>query len=306
MRSGHNGGVNEETAGRLVLAGSPIGDVRDASPRLGLVLAGADIIAAEDTRRLRTLCARLGVTPPGRVVSYFEGNEVERTPGLVQAMRDGATVVVVTDAGLPSVSDPGYRLVRAAVEAGLPVSAVPGPSAALTALVVSGLPVRRFCFEGFPPRKPGERARHLASLAHEPRTMIFFEAPHRLAVFLAAAAEAFGDGRPGAVCRELGKPFEEVRRGPLAELAAWAQAGVRGEVSVVIGGWEGGADEAGDALAAGVAAVEAAVAAGLPLSSAVAQVAAVRGLRRKTLYDAALADHLPETSAGAGDSSGVK
>jgi 16S rRNA (cytidine1402-2'-O)-methyltransferase len=171
-----------------VLAGTPIGDSSDASPGLIEALTGADLIAAEDTRRLRTLLARLGVTTTARVVSYFEGNEAARTPELVTAMLDGATVVVATDAGMPSVSDPGYRIVVAAIEAGVRVTAVPGPSAVLTALAVSGLPVDRFCFEGFLPRKAGERSRRLADLSREPRTMVFFEAPHRTAEMLTAAA----------------------------------------------------------------------------------------------------------------------
>lgn len=275
--------------GGLILAGSPIGDPRDASPHLAEVLADADIVAAEDTRRLRRLCDRLGIALGGRVVSYFDGNEADRTPGLVQAMADGATVVVVTDAGMPSVSDPGYRLVRASLDAGIEVSAVPGPSAALTALAISGLPVRRFCFEGFPPRKTGERASYLATLAREQRTMVFFEAPHRLAGFLEACAAVFGPDRPAAICRELTKPYQEVVRGPLSELCDWAQGDVLGEVTVVIGGWQGLDPAAADeALAAGMAAVASSMADGVSASSAVAMVAASHGLRRKTLYDAVL------------------
>ena len=167
------------TTGVLVLAATPIGDPRDAAPRLAQEIAGADVVAAEDTRRLRRLCAELGVTPGGSVVSYHEHNEASRTPELVERLRGGARVVVVTDAGMPSVSDPGYRLVSAAIESGVPVTCVPGPSAVLMALAVSGLPVDRFCFEGFLPRKGGERARALAALAGERRTMVFFEAPHR-------------------------------------------------------------------------------------------------------------------------------
>ena len=178
------------------------------------------MVAAEDTRRLKRLTTDLGVVVRGRVVSYFEGNEATRTAGLVEALEAGERVLLVTDAGMPSVSDPGYRLVAAAVERDIVVTAVPGPSAVLTALAVSGLPVDRFCFEGFLPRKAGERSRRLASLAAEPRTMVFFEAPHRTEVALAAMASAFGDDRRGAVCRELTKTHEEVRRGGLAELAA--------------------------------------------------------------------------------------
>ncbi|MFD7449086.1 16S rRNA (cytidine(1402)-2'-O)-methyltransferase [Kitasatospora sp. NPDC059827] len=222
--------------GVLVLAGTPIGDVSDAPPRLLTELATADVIAAEDTRRLRRLTQALGVTPAGRVVSYFEGNEVGRTPELVEALLGGARVLLVTDAGMPSVSDPGYRLVAAAVEADVKVTAVPGPSAVLTALALSGLPVDRFTFEGFLPRKTGDRARQLATVAAEPRTMVFFEAPHRIAEALAAMADAFGPQRPAAVCRELTKTYEEVKRGPIGELAAWAADGVRGEITVVVAG----------------------------------------------------------------------
>ncbi|MER6299352.1 16S rRNA (cytidine(1402)-2'-O)-methyltransferase [Kitasatospora sp. NPDC001539] len=222
--------------GVLVLAGTPIGDVSDAPPRLLTELAAADVIAAEDTRRLRRLTQALGVTPTGRVLSYFEGNEVARTPELVEALLGGARVLLVTDAGMPSVSDPGYRLVAAAVAAEVKVTAVPGPSAVLTALALSGLPVDRFTFEGFLPRKTGDRARQLASIAAEPRTMVFFEAPHRIAEALAAMAEAFGPERPAAVCRELTKTYEEVKRGPIGELAAWAADGVKGEITVVVAG----------------------------------------------------------------------
>lgn len=270
--------------GRLVLAGTPIGDVEDASPRLRRLLAEADVIAAEDTRRLQGLLQRLGVTSSARVVSYFEGNEAARTPGLIDAVRDGATVLLITDAGMPSVSDPGYRLVSAAVEAGVPVTAVPGPSAVLTALAVSGLPVDRFCFEGFLPRKAGERGRRLAALAREERTMVFFEAPHRLAAFLADAATALGAGRPAAVCRELTKTYEEVRRGGLGDLADWAAQGVRGEITVVIAGRA--AEEADPADLVGD--VEAMVAEGQKLKPAVAEVAERAGVPRNALYQAVL------------------
>ncbi|PNG16456.1 16S rRNA (cytidine(1402)-2'-O)-methyltransferase, partial [Streptomyces cahuitamycinicus] len=211
--------------GTLVLAGTPIGDTADAPPRLAEELAGADVIAAEDTRRLRRLTQALGVTPKGRVVSYFEGNESARTPELVEELVGGSRVLLVTDAGMPSVSDPGYRLVAAAVERDVRVTAVPGPSAVLTALALSGLPVDRFCFEGFLPRKAGERLGRLREVAGERRTLVYFEAPHRLDDTLSAMAEVFGAGRRAAVCRELTKTYEEVRRGGLGELAAWAAEG---------------------------------------------------------------------------------
>jgi 16S rRNA (cytidine1402-2'-O)-methyltransferase len=274
--------------GVLVLAATPIGRPDDAPPRLARELAGADVVAAEDTRRLKRLAADLGVTVGGRVVSYFEGNEASRTGALVDALEAGERVLLVTDAGMPSVSDPGYRLVAAAVERGLPVTAVPGPSAVLTALAVSGLPVDRFCFEGFLPRKAGERARRLTSLADEPRTMVFFEAPHRTEAALTAMAEAFGGDRPGAVCRELTKTHEEVRRAGLADLVAWAAAkegGVRGEVTIVVAGATGGADVPTDpaSLAALVAEAEAE---GLTRKDAILDVARRAGLPKREVYDA--------------------
>ncbi|WP_033258365.1 MULTISPECIES: 16S rRNA (cytidine(1402)-2'-O)-methyltransferase [Kitasatospora] len=279
--------------GVLVLAGTPIGDVEDAPPRLRAELAGADVIAAEDTRRLRRLTQALGVVPAGRVVSYFEGNEVARTPELVAALLDGSRVLLVTDAGMPSVSDPGYRLVDAAVAAGIKVTAVPGPSAVLTALALSALPVDRFTFEGFLPRKAGDRARQLAQVAAEPRTMVFFEAPHRIAETLAAMAEAFGAERSAAVCRELTKTYEEVRRGPLAELAAWAADGVRGEITVVVAGAPPAApEEVGPAeLARRVARREEA---GERRKEAIAAVAVELGLRKSVVFDAVVAaKHAP-------------
>ena len=214
--------------GRLVLGGAPLGQPGDVGPRLREVMATADVLAVEDTRRLHRLASDLGVTFTGRVVTFHETVEKARLPGLMAALADGATVLLLTDAGMPSVSDPGYTLVRAAIEAGVPVTSVPGPSAVTTALAVSGLPVDRFCFEGFLPRKGGERRSALAGLAQERRTMVFFESPHRLADALTDAAAAFGSEREAAVCRELTKTYEEIRRGPLAELAAWAADGCQG------------------------------------------------------------------------------
>ncbi|SDP39500.1 16S rRNA (cytidine1402-2'-O)-methyltransferase [Pedococcus dokdonensis] len=271
-------------AGVLVLAATPIGDPRDAAPRLGAELETADVVAAEDTRRLRRLCADLGVTPTGAVLSYHEHNEASRTAELVERLRGGARVVVVTDAGMPSVSDPGYRLVDAAVAAGVRVTCVPGPSAVLMALAVSGLPVDRFCFEGFLPRKPGERARGLEALAGERRTMVFFEAPHRIDATLAAMADAFGPDRRAAVCRELTKTYEEVRRGGLAELAAWAAEGVRGEITVVVAG----ASPVVTTVEKALPGIQERVAAGERLKDVCADVAAATGLSKKQLYDAAV------------------
>lgn len=270
--------------GVLVLAATPIGQVGDAPPRLAHELATADVVAAEDTRRLRRLAGDLGLEIGGRVVSYFEGNEESRTPVLLEALLAGDRVVLVTDAGMPSVSDPGYRLVVAAVEHDVRVTAVPGPSAVLTALAVSGLPVDRFCFEGFLPRKAGERSRRLDGLRTEERTMVFFEAPHRTAAALAAMADSFGDERPGAVCRELTKTYEEVRRGGLRELAAWAADGVRGEVTVVVAGAEGAPEVADDpeSLAAAVAAEEED---GMSRKEAIATVAKRAGVPKRVVYD---------------------
>ncbi|MET8487805.1 16S rRNA (cytidine(1402)-2'-O)-methyltransferase [Streptomyces tendae] len=274
--------------GTLVLAGTPIGDVQDAPPRLAAELAGADVVAAEDTRRLRRLTQALGVAPAGRVVSYFEGNESARTPELVEELAGGARVLLVTDAGMPSVSDPGYRLVAAAVERGVRVTAVPGPSAVLTALALSGLPVDRFCFEGFLPRKAGERLTRLREVAEERRTLVYFEAPHRLDDTLAAMAEVFGTDRRAAVCRELTKTYEEVKRGGLGELAAWAGEGVRGEITVVVeGAPEQGPEEVGaEELVRRVRVREEA---GERRKEAIAAVAAQVGVPKREVFDAVVA-----------------
>ncbi len=272
--------------GRLVLVGAPLGNPGDASERLRTVLASADVVAAEDTRRLRRLARDLGVAVPGRLVSYFEGNEDRRTPELVEELRGGATVAVVTDGGMPGISDPGYRLVRAAIEAGVPVTAAPGPSAVTTALALSGLPTDRFCFEGFPPRRPGERRAHLAELATERRTLVFFEAPHRVAATLADLAAAFGADRPAALCRELTKTYEEVLRRPLGALAEWAAADPpRGEITLVVAGAPAASavrpDDAG--LRAAVAGHEAG---GTPRRDAIALVAREYGLPKREVYQA--------------------
>ena len=272
-------------AGLLVLAATPIGRVADAPPRLAEELGTADVVAAEDTRRLKRLAADLDVTVTGRVVSYFEGNETARTPQLLDALRSGERVLLVTDAGMPSVSDPGYRLVAAAVAEDLAVTAVPGPSAVLTALAVSGLPVDRFCFEGFLPRKAGERSRRLADLAAEQRTMVFFEAPHRTAAALGAMAEALGDDRPAAVCRELTKTHEEVRRGPLRDLVAWAEGGVRGEVTIVVQGATSVA-EVGDDPALWRDLVAELETGGMPRKQAILDVARRAGVPKREVYDA--------------------
>jgi 16S rRNA (cytidine1402-2'-O)-methyltransferase len=277
----------EPLSGRVVLAATPLGDAGDASARLLAALATADVVAAEDTRRLRSLAAALGVTVAGRVISHYDAVEAARLPRLLEDVRAGRTVLVVTDAGMPAVSDPGYRLVAAAAAEGLRVTCLPGPSAVTTALVLSGLPCERFCFEGFAPRRGGERRRWLTTLVAEPRATVFFESPHRLADTLADAVEVLGAERAAAVCRELTKTHEEVLRGPLAELAEWAAEGpVRGEITVVLAGAAPAAAPSVDSL---VGAVEERVADGERLKDAVAVVAEAAGVPKRDLYAAALA-----------------
>jgi 16S rRNA (cytidine1402-2'-O)-methyltransferase len=276
--------VVDDGKGRVVLVGAPLGNTGDASARLREILTSADVVAAEDTRRLARLARDLDITIRGRVVSYFEGNEERRTPDLVDALRAGAVVAVVTDGGMPSVSDPGYRLVRAALDAGFAVTAAPGPSAVTTALAVSGLPSDRFVFEGFLPRSGSARRARLKELAAEPRTMVFFEAPHRIADALADLAVAFGADRAAAVCRELTKTYEEIRRGPLAELADWAaEREPRGEITVVVAGAAAGPGERppDEELRAAVARREAD---GDSRRDAITAVAREYGLRKRDVY----------------------
>jgi 16S rRNA (cytidine1402-2'-O)-methyltransferase len=278
--------------GRLVLGGAPLGQPGDVGPRLREAMSSADVLAVEDTRRLHRLAADLGVSFTGRVVTFHESVERSRLPGLLAALAEGQTVLLITDAGMPSVSDPGYTLVRAAIDAGVPVTSVPGPSAVTTALAVSGLPCDRFCFEGFLPRKGGERRSRLASLADERRTMVFFESPHRLADALVDAAAAFGDSREAAVCRELTKTHEEIRRGPLSSLAEWAAEGVRGEITLVVAGATPGPVTLSPAeLAAEVAAEEAA---GATRKDAIRAVVVRTGLPRRTVYDAVVTSKPPQ------------
>lgn len=268
-----------------MLAATPLGDPGDASARLREALSSADVVAAEDTRRLARLAAALGVRVTGTVVSFYEDVEQARIPRLVADVRGGATVLVVSDAGMPAVSDPGYRLVAACVAEDLAVRCLPGPSAVLAALAVSGLPTDRFCFEGFAPRADGRRRTWLRTLATEPRTTVFFESPRRVAALLATAVEELGAHRPAALCRELTKTHEEVVRGPLGTVAAWAGArDVRGEVTVVLGPAPVVTVDP-DTLAA---AVLERVAAGERLKDAAAAEAATHGVSKKALYDAAL------------------
>ncbi|GAA4205381.1 16S rRNA (cytidine(1402)-2'-O)-methyltransferase [Actinocatenispora rupis] len=279
----------DDHRGQLVLAGAPLGNTADASERLRAALADADLVAAEDTRRLHRLAAELSVTLPPRIVSYFEGNEERRTPELLAELTAGTRVTLITDGGMPSVSDPGYRLVRAAIDAGVAVTAVPGPSAVTTALAVSGLPCDRFCFEGFPPRKPAERRSRYAELAAEPRTLVFFESPHRIAGSLADLAAAFGADRPAALCRELTKTYEQVRRGALGELAAGvADDPPRGEITLVVAGAPA-VPRVARSAAELAAAVDAQQATGLSRRDAIAAVAAETGTPRREVYAAAVA-----------------
>ena len=273
------------TPGRLLIAATPLGQPSDASARLVAALGSVDVIAAEDTRRIHSLAHALGIKLAAKVVSLFDQNEATRVRGLLDEITAGATVLLVSDAGMPLINDPGYRLVAACIKAGAPVSCLPGPSAVTTALAVSGLPSDRFCFEGFAPRRHSARIAWLAGLAAEQRTCVFFESPRRLADCLRVAVEALGPARRAVVCRELTKTHEEIVRGSLAELAEWAAEGVLGEITVVLAGAEPRAD-----LPTLVAEVNALVDVGLRVKDACAQViAAYPGApSRRELYDAVL------------------
>lgn len=279
--------VTSEEGGVLILGGTPIGNLADASDRLRSALATADLIAVEDTRKLRTLASGLGVRTRGRVIVNHDHNEEGRSATIVQAVQDGQRVLLLSDAGMPTISDPGYVAAAAVAEADLPVTVVPGPSAALTALALSGLPTGRFTFEGFLARKGSERSRRLASLAGEERTMIFYESPHRTAATLADFVQTFGADRRGTVSRELTKLHEEVRRGTLAELAEWAESErIRGEIVIIVEGAQvPETPEAQDV----VQLVLDRVAAGERLKAACAAVAAETGTSKRELYEAALA-----------------
>ena len=279
--------VTSDEGGVLILGGTPIGNLADASDRLRSALATADLIAVEDTRKLRTLASGLGVRTRGRVIVNHDHNEEGRSATIVQAVQDGQRVLLLSDAGMPTISDPGYVAAAAVAEADLPVTVVPGPSAALTALALSGLPTGRFTFEGFLARKGSERSRRLASLAGEERTMIFYESPHRTAATLADFVQTFGADRRGTVSRELTKLHEEVRRGTLAELAEWAESErIRGEIVIIVEGAQ--APETPEAQDV-VQLVLDRVAAGERLKAACAAVAAETGTSKRELYEAALA-----------------
>ncbi|MCR6711735.1 MAG: 16S rRNA (cytidine(1402)-2'-O)-methyltransferase [Demequina sp.] len=271
--------------GRIVLAGTPIGNLADATDRLREALATADVVAAEDTRRTLDLARGLGVTIAGRLVALHDHNERSRAAALVGEALGGAFVLLVSDAGMPTVSDPGFRVVEEAAAAGVQVTVLPGPSAVLAALAVSALPTDRFAFEGFLPRKAGERARALAALANEERTLVFFEAPHRLAESLADMAVAFGPDRAASVSRELTKTFEETRRGPIGELAEWAADGVKGEIVVCVAGATPAALALDDAVAEAVGRVKA----GERAKDVAADLAPLAGVSSRELYAAIVA-----------------
>lgn len=275
----------QDVAVPLLVASTPIGNTDDASPRLRAALERADVIAAEDTRRLRRLAAALGVDVAGRVVSYHDHNEAARVESLLAELHDERVVLLVTDAGTPLVSDPGYRVVSAAVAAGIDVRALPGPSAVTAALAVSGLPVDRWCFEGFPPRRAAERRQLFVRLASEPRTLVFFEAPRRVAATLADLADAFGADRPAVVCRELTKTYEETIRGSLEELLTWAQGDVRGEITLVVAGATAVPQDVTDDVLR--AAVRERIAGGMSRRDAATDVASTYQVARRRVYDLA-------------------
>lgn len=276
----HEGGV-------LVLGGTPIGNLGDATDRLKEYLAIADLIAVEDTRTLRRLASGLGVHTRGRVITNHDHNESARSAQIVEAVEKGQLVLLMSDAGMPTVSDPGYAAAQAVAQANLPVTVAPGPSAVLSALAVSGLPSGRFTFEGFLARKGSERSKRLKSLHTEERTMIFYESPHRTAATLKDFVQVFGADRQAVVCRELTKLHEEVLRGTLQELAQWAEnTQVRGEIALVVAGAEEPAPETADNL---TEQVQALVEEGMRLKDAAAEIAQQYGVSKRDLYQATLA-----------------
>jgi 16S rRNA (cytidine1402-2'-O)-methyltransferase len=265
-----------------------MGNVGDASSRLIAAIQQADVIAAEDTRKFMNLCSRLGIRYDAKLVSNFEANEAGRVEQLLDSVAAGNRVLVVSDAGMPQVSDPGYRLAVAAIESGIDYQVLPGPSAVLTALLLSGLPADRFCFEGFLPRKSGDRVRALTQLVHERRTMIFFEAPHRLSKTLNDMAEVFGPDRIAAVAREMTKTYEEVIRGSLQELNDWAVGEIKGEITLVLAGSDSTAASE-MSLAELVAHLQEQVAAGASMKDAAAAVSREFGRSKREVYEAVIA-----------------
>jgi 16S rRNA (cytidine1402-2'-O)-methyltransferase len=269
----------------LILAATPLGNPGDASARLKNAIESASIIAAEDSRRFHRLCADIEVTFTARVVSFFEGNEEDRTHELLTELKSGATVLVVSDAGMPTISDPGFRLMRDAIAEGVEVSVIPGPSAVTMAVALSGLPTDRFSFEGFPPRTAGARLATFEKLRFEERTMVFFEAPHRLDDSLSDCVNVFGADRQAAICREMTKRYEETIRGTLSELSQWAQANeILGEITLVIAGAV--TDSASLTAADMVGRVREFESAGMDRKTAIATVAEEFGIAKRLVYAA--------------------
>lgn len=272
----------------LILACLPIGDVRDASAHLIESIQNATYVAAEDSRKFARLCQELNIKHHAKVITFFEGNESEKIDELTSLLKSQKDVLVVTDAGAPGVSDPGYRLIRAAVESDVKIKVLPGPSAVVTALLLSGLPTDRFCFEGFPPRTQGARSKWFNDLAQEERTIIFFEAPHRIVESLKDAGDAFGLDRIGAVCREMSKHYEEVVRGELSQLIEWAESkDILGEITIVISGFDPGTREFDSAQL--VQMVLNQESAGEGRKEAIAQVARKTGISKRVVFDAMVA-----------------
>lgn len=268
----------------LVLVGTPLGNLGDASPRMREEIAAADLIAAEDTRRFLDLAERLEVQHTAKIMSLFDHNEQSRAERIADAVDSGMRVVLLTDAGMPGVSDPGYHVVKAVSDRGLPVTSTPGPTAVTTALALSGLPTDRFTFEGFLPRKSGKRRALLQSLAREERTMVFYEAPHRIVQSVEAIVEVFGHDRRIALCRELTKLHEEVIRGRAADVLLDIADGVRGEIALVVSGTDGPGVEPEDVLER----VSELVTQGMRGKDAAAQVAKTAGLKTREVYEAYL------------------
>ena len=272
-------------SGTLFLAATPIGNAGDASPRLIGLLQTADLIAAEDSRRAVRLLRELGITAPGKIISFYDAVEDAKSNQLISAVESGQTVLVISDAGMPTVSDPGYRLVQQAILAGINLQVIPGPSAVLAALAVSGLPTDRFTFEGFLNRKAGLRGKQLKELAHEPRTMIFFEAPHRLAQTISDLVEHFGANRQAVICRELTKTYEEIVRGSLEELQTWCEREILGEITLVVAGAQPIAESSPTDW---VEAVQARVTLGMTTRDAIAEVATELNVPKRKVYDAVI------------------
>ena len=269
----------------LILAATPLGNPGDASPRLKAAIESASIIAAEDSRRFHRLCSDIEVTFTARVLSFFEGNEEDRTRELLGELQSGASVLVVSDAGMPTISDPGFRLMRDAINLGIEVNVIPGPSAVTMAVALSGLPTDRFTFEGFPPRASGARLASFEKLRHEERTMVFFEAPHRIGDSLGDAVAVFGAQRRAAICREMTKRYEETIRGTLAELSSWADSNeVLGEITLVVEG--ASTDSASMSADEMVARVREFEGAGMDRKAAIASVAQEFGIAKRLVYAA--------------------